>query len=96
MLEISTSGLMSGDGKRSGPSGLSHRVRPRLYQYGAVVILDLFLLLSLFQPYPPGPPPFSSMSRAALASVIRATYFNFELKKFQFRTKKLSAFNLLA
>src|ERR1700730_698731 len=29
--EIGTSGSMSGDGKRGGPSALSHRARPRLY-----------------------------------------------------------------
>ncbi|MGC2079402.1 MAG: hypothetical protein WA728_25940, partial [Xanthobacteraceae bacterium] len=42
-------------GNGADPSGLSHRVRPRLYQYGAIVILGLFLLLSLFQPHPRAP-----------------------------------------
>lgn len=51
MLEISTSGLMSGDGKRSGPSGLSHRVRPRLYQYST----SSFLLRPLLHPHSGSP-----------------------------------------
>jgi hypothetical protein len=51
MLEISTSGLMSGDGKRSGP----FRAQPPRPSSTLLIVahrLGLFLLLSFPQPHP--------------------------------------------
>jgi hypothetical protein len=41
MLEMGTSGLMSGDGKRGGYN-VSTRVRPRLYNSGRICMFGQF------------------------------------------------------